>query len=377
MSNAPGAALYIGLMSGTSLDGVDAALVRFENDSPELLAASLTPMPDTLRETLTLLVEDRASHPLQTLACTEHELALLYADAVLGLLKQVNTEPAAVTAIGCHGQTVRHQPPVSLQLGDASLLAARTGIDTVADFRRADLAAGGQGAPLAPAFHQAMLGGVDGRAVLNIGGIANLTILADDNARVHGFDTGPGNGLMDSWHRQCRGEPFDRDGAWAATGQVNETLLAKLMANAFIQAPPPKSTGRDEFTSTWLARQLETLDPRPADHDIQTTLCEFTARSITEAIQAQAPDTREILVCGGGVHNRELMRRLQARLPGTTIASTASAGIDPDYMEAMAFAWLARQRILGQPGNLPSVTGASKAVILGGVWAAPRDYVIT
>ena len=377
MSHTPGAALYVGLMSGTSLDGVDAALVNFGNNRPELLAASVTPMPETLRRTLTLLVEDSASQPLQTLVRAEHELTLLHADATLALLKTANTETTAVTAIGCHGQTVRHQPPLSLQLGDASLLACRTGIDTVGDFRRADLAAGGQGAPLAPAFHQAALGGTPERVVVNIGGIANLTILSDDNTRVRGFDTGPGNGLMDSWCHHCQGESFDRDGAWAATGQVNETLLAKLMASPFIQAPPPKSTGRDEFTSTWLHRQLQTLDPRPVDHDIQATLCEFTARSITEAIQAHAPDTREILVCGGGAHNRELMRRLQTGLPAMSVASTASAGIDPDYMEAMAFAWLARQRILGLPGNLPSVTGASKAVILGGLWAAPCDYVIT
>ena len=373
MSNTSGAALYVGLMSGTSLDGVDAALVDFTDERPQLLAASLTPISEALRENIVLLVEDRASQPLQSLARAEHELALLYAEATLALLKTAEVRPDAVSAIGCHGQTVRHQPPLSLQLGDASLLASRTGIDTVADFRRADLAAGGQGAPLAPAFHQAVLGDTQKRVVVNIGGIANLTVLSENNSQVRGFDTGPGNGLMDSWSQHRRGEPVDLDGAWATSGQVDNDFLERLMASPFIQAPPPKSTGRDEFTLAWLEHQLASLNQRPDDGDIQATLCEFTARTIAEAIQAQAPTTREVMVCGGGVHNRELMRRLQDRLPKMTVASTASAGIDPDYMEAMAFAWLARQRILGRPGNLPSVTGASKAVILGGLWAAPRD----
>ncbi len=360
--------LYIGLMSGTSLDGVDAALVRFGDDHPQLLAARLTPLPEALRDTLTCLVEERTSQPLQDLARSEHELAQLYARATLELLISAGVRPDAVRAIGCHGQTVRHQPPCTLQLGNPALLAHRTGIDTVADFRRADLAAGGQGAPLAPAFHQSVLGDDRDRVVLNIGGIANLTILASDHSEVRGFDTGPGNGLMDSWSLHCRGESCDQDGAWAASGRVDALLLAQLMSSPFIQASPPKSTGRDEFTLAWLEQQLAGLERRPEDHDIQSTLCEFTACSITDAIRVHAPAAREVLVCGGGVHNSELMRRLQSQLPQTCVASTASAGIDPDYMEAICFAWLARQRILGLPGNLPSVTGASKAVVLGGVW---------
>lgn len=297
-----------------------------------------------------------------------------FADAALQLLAQSGIAAQEVRAIGSHGQTLRHRPtgdyPFTLQLGDPSVIAERCHIDVVADFRRADVAAGGQGAPLLPALH-AMLLGRPGhvRVVLNLGGIANITVLGSDGS-VRGFDTGPANGLLDAWCQRHRGEPFDRDGAFAASGQVDKSLLDAMLADPYFALPPPKSTGREHFHLHWLAThpQLAAL----SSADVQATLLELTARSVTAAILQEAPMTEEILACGGGVHNAVLMRRLGDLLAPRAVLSTSRYGIDPDFLEATAFAWLARQRLLGVPGNLPAVTGARGPRVLGAIYSAPR-----
>jgi anhydro-N-acetylmuramic acid kinase len=277
--------------------------------------------------------------------------------------------------VGSHGQTIRHRPsgehPFTLQIGNASVMAERCGIDVVADFRSADVAAGGQGAPLLPAVH-AMLLNAPGRTrvVLNLGGIANITVLAADG-RVFGFDTGPANGLMDAWCLRHRGEAFDRNGAFAASGRVDEPLLATLLADPYFALPPPKSTGREHFHLGWLDACLHATTASPAD--VQATLLELTARSIAAAIDAHASDAADVLLCGGGVHNQVLVQRLRELLRPRKLGSTADYGVDPDYLEATAFAWLARQRLLGLPGNLPAVTGARGPRVLGAVYLAPRN----
>jgi anhydro-N-acetylmuramic acid kinase len=278
-----------------------------------------------------------------------------------------------VRAIGSHGQTLRHRPggthPFTLQLGDPSVLAERCGIDVVADFRRADVAAGGQGAPLLPAVH-AMLLGTPGqtRVVLNLGGIANITVLGADGS-VRGFDTGPANGLLDAWCQRHRGQPFDRDGAFATSGAPDPQLLQALLADGYFNLPPPKSTGREHFHLAWLDAHPRVAALAPAD--VQASLLALTVRSIAEAIERHAGDAGEVLVCGGGVHNPLLMRRLAERLAPRSLRSTADFGVDPDYLEAIAFAWLARQRLLGLPGNLPAVTGARGPRLLGAIYPKP------
>ncbi len=371
--------LYLGLMSGTSMDGVDAALVDFSETAPVLIDADTWPLPPHLQQSLTGLVENPAGGGVDHVGELDIELGQLFADVVLALLGRSGVIADEVSAIGCHGQTVRHSPapphPHTLQLGDPNIIAARTGIDTVTDFRRRDLALGGQGAPLAPAFHAAVFRHPAlTRTIVNIGGIANLTVLPANGERVTGFDSGPGNGLMDTWIHRCLGHACDRGGAWAADGKVHTSLLSTLLAETYLKQQPPKSTGRDHFGPVWLEQKLGTLRTRPPDVDIQATLCEFTARTIAEAIHTHAADTRDVLVCGGGVHNHTLMRRLddclqQACGRAIPVNSTDSAGIHPDHVEAMAFAWLARQRIQALPGNLPEVTGAARPAVLGGIYS--------
>lgn len=377
--------LYVGLMSGSSLDGIDAALVRFD-PRPRLLARHVQPLPPELVERIDRLTRpgfSPASQPdsepqtdsLDQLGEADVELGRCFVTAVQNLLQQAGIAPEAVMAIGSHGQTVRHVPqppyPRSLQIGDPNLIVEHTGITTVADFRRRDMAAGGQGAPLVPAFHQAMLQDPDlERVVLNIGGIANLTLLpASPEAPVTGFDTGPGNALLDAWIRRQRGEAWDAGGGWAASGRVRAELLERLLQDPYFQAPPPKSTGRDYFNLAWLERQapgVTALSPA----DVQATLLELTATSIADAIHRHATASREVLVCGGGVHNKRLLERLQALLPDLSVDSTARYGLEPDWVEAMAFAWLARQTLQHRPGNLPAVTGARHPVILGAIYPA-------
>ncbi|WP_199098293.1 anhydro-N-acetylmuramic acid kinase [Dyella sp. ASV21] len=367
-------ALYLGLISGTSADGIDAALVRFEHDVPQLVDALVHPWPDELRARILAVAQDETRLDLDAYGRLDVAIGQCFAEAANALLARNAGERAAVRAIGTHGQTLRHRPagdhPFTLQVGDPSVIAERCGIDVVADFRRADVAAGGQGAPLLPAVH-AMLLSRPGRTrvVLNLGGIANITVLGADG-RVSGFDTGPANGLMDAWCLRQRGTAFDRDGAFAASGQVDKALLDALLNDAYFALPPPKSTGREHFHLAWLEAHPRMAGLAPAD--VQATLLELSAQSIAEAIVRHAPEASEVLACGGGVHNRALMRRLEQLIAPRVLGTTGAHGVDPDYLEATAFAWLARQRLLGLPGNLPAVTGARGPRVLGALYPAPR-----
>lgn len=368
--------LYLGLMSGTSADGIDAALVRFEGEGRtlrcELLHGRTFGWDAALRAPLVALGQGADTVSLDELGTLDGRIALAFADAALSLLQEAGVPRGRVRAIGSHGQTIRHRPhadpPFTWQLGDGNVIAERCGVATVADFRRRDVAAGGQGAPLMPAFHAALLGSAqEDRAVLNLGGIANFTLLpvAGD---VRGFDTGPANALMDAWCERHTGRAYDAGGAFAASGQVDATLLARLLADPWFALPPPKSTGREHFHLDWLQARMDDATSAPAD--VQATLLELTARTVADALQMTQPDTRRVLVCGGGVRNRVLMARLAAYLPQAMVESTASHGLDPDYVEAMGFAWLARETLAGRPGNLPAVTGASGRRVLGTVYPA-------
>lgn len=362
---------YLGLISGTSADGIDAVLVRF-TPRIEVLAARTFAYPDDLRMRVLELARNRAEVTLDGFGRLDVEIGERFAAAATALLRKVGMATADVEAIGSHGQTVCHRPggphPFTLQLGDPSVIAERTGIATVADFRRADLAAGGQGAPLLPALHAAVLADPAlARAILNLGGIANLTLLVP-GFPVRGFDTGPANCLLDAWSLRGRGTPRDEGGAWARSGRADGPLLQRLLEDPYFAAAPPKSTGREYFNLDWLEARLP---PGIGAADVQATLLELTARSIAGALQAHAPDVREIYACGGGVHNGALMDALQAALPVARVTTTASLGLDPDYVEAVGFAWLARARLQGLPGNLPSVTGARGPRLLGGIYAPP------
>ncbi len=372
--------LYLGLISGTSADGIDAALVRFASDDArarcELVHGHTWRWDEALRPRLIALGQGGDCASLDELGTLDVRIAEAFANAALRLLADAGVVPAQVRAIGSHGQTVRHRPagaasdgrwPFTMQLGDGNLIAERTGIATVADFRRRDVAAGGHGAPLLPALHAALLRSPDeNRAVLNLGGIANLTLLPECGG-VRGFDTGPANGLLDAWCERHLGAAFDADGAFAASGCVDEPLLARLLAEPWFALPPPKSSGREQFHLDWVQAQLHGDE---AAQDVQATLLELTAASVAEALQAQQTDTQRLLVCGGGVHNPLLLRRIAARLPGTQVESTAALGVDPDFVEAMGFAWLARETLAGRPGNLPAVTGARGPRVLGSIHPA-------
>jgi anhydro-N-acetylmuramic acid kinase len=368
--------LYLGLMSGTSADGIDAALVRFEGEGRalrcELVRGRTFAWDPALRGTLVALGQGADSVSLDTAGMLDGRIAMAFADAALSLLQQAGVPRGRVRAIGSHGQTIRHRPhadpPFTWQLGDGNVIAERSGIATVADFRRRDVAAGGQGAPLMPAFHAALLGSTqEDRAVLNLGGIANFTLLPSVGD-VRGFDTGPANALMDAWCERHTGQTYDADGAFAARGQVDASLLARLLAEPWFAAPPPKSTGREHFHLDWLHARME--GAAVSNADVQATLLELTARTVADALQMTQPDTRRVLVCGGGVRNPVLMARLAAYMPQAVVESTATLGLDPDYVEAMGFAWLAREALAGRPGNLPAVTGASGRRVLGTVYPA-------
>ena len=360
------APLFIGLMSGTSVDGIDAALVRF-HPQPALLLGRTYPLAPALAAQVLALSQANSLVSLDDLGALDTLMGNAFASAVLALLEETGTAAESVLAIGSHGQTLRHRPtgaaPFTLQIGDANVIAERSGILTVADFRRRDVAAGGQGAPLVPAFHAAALGCVaEDRAILNIGGVANLTLLPAQGC-VRGFDTGPGNGLMDAWCLRERGQAFDASGAFAASGVADVSLLDRLMADPWLGLPPPKSTGRDYFHEQWLQRHLDGLPLAAAD--VQATLNLFTARSIAEALCRDLPSCVRVLVCGGGVHNPVLMDNLRRDLPGMVVESTQRHGLDPDFVEAIAFAWLARETLAGRPGNLAAVTGARGPRVLG------------
>ena len=371
--NDASSALYLGLISGTSVDSIDAALIRFGGGAPQLLGTHACPWPSDLRDRMLALAQGEGVLDLDAFGRLDVEIGHCFADAALQLLEQCQIAPREVRAIGSHGQTLRHRPageyPFTLQLGDPSVIAERCRIEVVADFRRADIAAGGQGAPLLPILHAMLLGrpGVS-RVVLNLGGIANITVL-DGDGNVLGFDTGPANGLLDAWCQRHRGEPFDRDGLFAASGRVDQPLLDAMLADPYFSLPPPKSTGREYFHLAWLAAHAQLGSLSAAD--VQATLLELTVRSIAAAIVQQAPFAEEVLACGGGVHNGALMRRLGDVLAPRAVLSTSHYGVDPDFLEATAFAWLARQRLLGLPGNLPAVTGARGPRVLGAIYSAP------
>ena len=364
--------LFIGLISGTSADGIDAVLMEF-TPAPRIVATHFSPYPEPVRERVLKLSTGRyAGDPVDELGGLDVELGELFAAAALALLHQSRVPASQVRAIGSHGQTVRHRPrarhPFTLQIADPNVIAARTGIAVVADFRRRDVALGGQGAPLLPAFHQvAFAGPSEERVVANIGGIANITLLPP-RGEVRGFDTGPGNVLMDLWSREHLGTPYDKDGDFAAGGRVDEALLTALLADPYFATPPPKSTGPEHFNQAWLTAALG--GRMPAAADVAATLSELSARSIAAAVQHHAPATRTLYVCGGGAHNGHLMGRLAACLPRAEVMSTEALGIHPDWVEAAGFAWLARQTLEGLPGNLPSVTGAGKHTVLGAIYPA-------
>ena len=364
---------YIGLMSGTSVDGIDAALVSVPATGPLTLQATHQhPFPPDVRDAIQALLQPGANE-IDRVGVLDMRLGELFAQAVQALLHKSGLSPKDIHAIGSHGQTIRHRPRATpaftYQIGNPSVIAEQTGITTVADFRARDMAAGGQGAPLVPAFHQWFFrkSGVN-RIIVNIGGIANLTWLpAAAHEQVLGFDTGPGNTLLDQWINRERGEQYDQDGAWAASGTIQADLLARLQADEYFAKPPPKSTGREHFHLAWLQQRL-TGNPKP--QDVQATLAELTAASIAQATHFLPGKVEEIYVCGGGSHNHHLLARLRVQLPGVPIATTEVLGLDPDWVEAAAFAWLAHQTMAGLPGNLPSVTGAHRPVVLGGIYPA-------
>ncbi|MDD4930452.1 MAG: anhydro-N-acetylmuramic acid kinase [Gallionella sp.] len=360
--------LYIGLMSGTSLDGIDAALVDFSHASPKFLSKFFLPYDDALK--LAILALHKPTHnELHQTQLTGNQLARLYAQAIHSLLKQTEYSPEQIRATGCHGQTIRHCPEhgYTLQIGNAALLAELTGIAVVSDFRSRDIAAGGQGAPLVPAFHDKILRHPEiHRVIVNIGGISNLTRLAPGHSTT-GFDCGPGNLLMDTWCMHHLNQPFDADGAWAATGQVLPALLKRMLEEPFFALPPPKSSGRDLFNTDWLNIRLKG-DESAAD--VQATLLELTCTTIADAIKMHCDGVQEIYLCGGGAHNRTLRHRLASLLADCTVQTTDILGVDSDYLEAIAFAWLAQQNLLGIPANLPQVTGARHPCILGAIYQA-------
>lgn len=359
-------------MSGTSLDGVDGVLVDF-SATPRVVAHASDAFPQALRQEL-LALNTPGENELHRAALAANELAALYAQVVQQLAHSAEGLP--IRAIGAHGQTVRHRPQTfhgpgyTLQLNNPALLAELTGIDVVADFRTADLAAGGQGAPLVPAFHAALWAQPGAwTAVLNIGGISNLTLLGPQGS-VRGFDCGPGNALLDHWCQQHTGRPYDDGGAWAATGRVQADLLGRLLAEPFLAAPPPKSTGRDLFNPAWLQRRLEETGRALEPADVQATLTALTARACAQDLQRWAPETRELLVCGGGALNRSLMQALRTGLPGVQVMATDDRGLPVMQVEATAFAWLAQAWFDRRPASLPEVTGAQGGRVLGALYPA-------
>jgi anhydro-N-acetylmuramic acid kinase len=363
---------YIGLMSGTSLDGVDGVLVEWSDDRgapPWVITHAHSPFDASLAAEF-LALNTSGADELHRAALAGNSLARVYAGVVTRLLEQAGARASSVTAVGAHGQTVRHRPQqfdatgYTLQVNNPALLAELTGIDVVADLRSRDVAAGGQGAPLVPAFHRAAFGRAgEHLAVLNLGGIANLTLLGADGS-LRGFDCGPANALLDHWVRHQRGEAFDASGRWAASGRVDNTLLAALQAEPFFDLPPPKSTGRDLFHPHWLASRL-TGRGSLAPADVQATLAELTAWACARDLRREAPAAQELLVCGGGAFNDHLMARLAQRLPGVLVRSTATRGLPPDQVEACAFAWLARAFVRRETGSVPAVTGALGPRVLG------------
>lgn len=367
---------YIGLMCGTSADGIDAALVDWlPGKKHQLIMTHEQPLPEDLRASL-LDLNNNPQISLKKLSLLDNEIARAHAHAVSNLLLRADISREQVQAIGFHGQTIDHSPEAAIgnttQLGNAQLLATATGISVIADVRRADMALGGQGAPLAPAMHAELIR-VQSKdtAVVNIGGIANLSLLpASQSKPVLGFDTGPGNCLLDEWVRKTQNKPYDNDGVFAQSGKIESELLKKLMLNDYVNRPSPKSTGRDLFNLSWLEKQLDGYHYKP--ENVQATLAAFTAKTIAIALISHAPSTQELYVCGGGAKNTALMQSLQTTMPEVEVSSTQTLGIEPDWVEAILMSWIAKQYCKDLPSNLPSVTGASQPVRLGVKFDPPR-----
>jgi len=364
---------YLGLMSGTSADAVDLVIVDFANNKIDLSASHSVSLSPSIRQQIHALTTP-SDNEIDRLGELDQQLGEVFAGSINQLLSQSQLSPNQIIAIGSHGQTIRHRPPGSLphpftlQIGDPNIIAERTGITVVADFRRRDMAAGGQGAPLVPAFHQAVFYNADiDRVIVNIGGMANITWLPR-SGKTLGFDTGPGNVLMDAWALTHLGKAYDTNGDWAASGKVDADLLGHLLSHPFLQQVPPKSTGRETFNLDWLSAELASVNISAAD--VQATLLAFTAESIAKDIKQLTRTNCEVFVCGGGAYNLTLMSELKNRLPQAKLASTAKFGIAPEWVEAMAFAWLSKQTIERKNGNLSAVTGAKREVILGGVYFA-------
>jgi len=367
--------LYIGVMSGTSLDGIDIAIVDINDNQILLRAAETYPFSPSLRKDLYNLINTGRAH-LQQLGQVDMALGHAYSEAILQLLAETNIASADIKAIGCHGQTIYHAPdaayPFSMQIGCASVIAELTGITTIADFRQRDMVLGGQGAPLVPAFHQALFHNPDEDTVIaNIGGISNITILpADKRQPVLGFDTGPGNVLLDQWYQQHHRAMYDENGRWARDGKVDNELLNLLLADPFFMQPLPKSTGREHFNLTWLTNTLVAFDKPIKAESIQKTLLQLTVRSIADAVKQYAGNASSLFVCGGGAHNAVLMQSLRDELTDIKVSNTTDLGLAPDWVEACAFAWLGMQTLHHQSGNLPAVTGARKPTILGAIYSS-------
>jgi anhydro-N-acetylmuramic acid kinase len=358
-------------MSGTSMDAIDAALVHFRPDALEMIEYDQFPLGDPIRSDIRRLCADSSDTEINRYHTM---LGTLFSEAAARVIRKAGVETAEIIAIGSHGQTVLHLPeaipPRTLQIGDAAIIAANTGITTVADFRRADMEAGGQGAPLTPALHADQFRSrAVNRCILNLGGIANITVLpAGRHTMVTGFDTGPANCLLDDWHRRHNNTNMDQDGLWASQGTADGELLARLLADPYFFRAAPKSTGRDYFNLAWLDQNLSDLQRQIAPVDVQATLLQLTVCSIVNTILNLPTRIEEIYICGGGVHNPALVSGLSGQLPQIQVASTQALGMNPDAVEAITFAWLAKQRLEGKPGNLPSVTGARKAVLLGTIY---------
>ena len=382
-------AYYIGLMSGTSLDGVDVVLAEIDlPDHFSLIAAKTYPIPEQLRQALLDLSQKEQHHELDIYAELDVRMGQLFAQSCLSIIHEQQISAAQVYAIGSHGQTLRHYPetpyPTTLQIGDPNIIAQETGITTIADFRRRDMAVGGQGAPLVPPFHQAFFSNRPGSAknknqkqnkvILNIGGIANITFLAAGQENIIGYDTGPGNGLMDNWCEKHFNCAYDHAGKLASQGQVNKALLSQMLQDSYFSQAYPKSTGREYFSAQWVEAQLQKFkqgtEALLTSSDVLSTLLQLTCVSISNEIKQLEPGVDEVLVCGGGVKNVQLMSRLAALLPEISIHSTEIYGLHPDWVEASAFAWLAQQTLNGLTSNHPNVTGADKKVILGAIWQA-------
>jgi anhydro-N-acetylmuramic acid kinase len=361
--------IYLGLISGTSMDAIDAALVDFDVAPLRVIATSATAFDPALKRRMTALIDRAASVALDEVGQLDVELGRAFAQAALSLMHRAGVGSSRVTAIGSHGQTLRHRPdlatPFTWQIGDPNTLAEMTGISVVADFRRRDVAAGGQGAPLLPVFHdQVFRSDSEDRVIVNLGGIANITILSRDRS-VTGFDTGPANRLLDAWISLHEGKEFDAGGVWAAGGRIDDDLLSKLLDEPYLRLAPPKSTGRELFNLPWLQNKLGLFSRQP--RDVQATLQQFTARSLADALRQYAPGAA-VYLCGGGAHNLSLLNAIAALIAPNRVTSTDALGLDPDYVEAIAFAWFAKRTLEGLTSSAGSVTGATGARILGGVY---------